>query len=186
MKSTDAKQILDKTDALDILDRTIDFIRNCDNKASIFLGVLGAILAIVLTTDGLGNLVSIIQTAFDQRTFCSILYLLILSGSIVATIFGLGCVLKVLGVQLDFSSEPGLDRDSKIFFKHISRNSYLCYKQKLLTSTEDNLINDITSQIYINSCICSDKYRYYKRGLSWSLWGIFSFIVLWIIGFFVF
>lgn len=56
---------MDKADALDILDRTIDFVRNCDNKASIFLGTFGVILTIVLTTEGLNNLILIVRTAIE-------------------------------------------------------------------------------------------------------------------------
>lgn len=182
MGAKDKTQHLDKSDALDILDRTIDFIRNCDNKASIFLGIFGVILTIVLTTEGLNNLMSIIQTAVEQKTFCNILYLLMFFGFAIITIVGLSQIIKILGVQVDFSSEKGLDGDSKIFFEHISKNKYSCYKKKLLTVTEEEFLNDITSQIYINSCICRDKYRHYKIGLRLTLIGFCGFIVLWVIG----
>lgn len=186
MEEKDKTQRLDKSDALDILDRTIDFIRNCDNKAAIFLGTFGVILTIALTTEGLNNLMSIIQAAIAQQTFCNVLYLLMMSGSIIATVFGLSQIIKVLGVKVDFSSEEGLDGDSKIFFEHISKNCYLSYKKKLLAITEEELLNDIASQIYINSCICRDKYRCYKHGLKWTLIGFCGFIVLWVIGIVIF
>ena len=182
MEEKDKARHLDKSDALDILDRTIDFIRNCDNKASIFLGIFGVILTIVLTTEGLNDLMSIIQASIEQKTFCNALYLLMISGSIITTIIGLSQIIRVLGVQVDFSSEEGLDGDSKIFFEHISKNKYLCYKKKLLDTTKDEFFNDIASQIYINSCICRDKYRHYKCGLRWTLIGFCGFIVLWVIG----
>ena len=61
MDTENKSHYVDKDGALDILDRTIGFVRNCDNKASIFLGTFGVILTIVLTTDGLDNLMSIVQ-----------------------------------------------------------------------------------------------------------------------------
>lgn len=186
MEGKDKARYLGKSDALDILDRTIDFIRNCDNKASIFLGIFGVILTIVLTTDGLNNLMSIIQAVFKQKSFCKVLYLLMISGTAITTMIGLSQVVRVLGVQVDFSSEEGLDGDSKIFFEHISKNKFSCYKKKFLTATEDEFLNDIISQIYINSCICRNKYRYYKFGLKWTLIGFCGFIVLWAIGVVIF
>ena len=123
MDTKNQTQCVDKADALDILDRTIDFVRNCDNKASIFLGTFGVILTIVLTTEGLNNLMSIVRTAIAQKTFCNALYLLLLAGSIIVMVFGLSQIIKVLGVKIDSSIEDGLDGDSKIFFEHIRKNN---------------------------------------------------------------
>ena len=140
MDTKNQTQCVDKADALDILDRTIDFVRNCDNKASIFLGTFGVILTIVLTTEGLNNLMSIVRTAIAQKTFCNALYLLLLAGSIIVMVFGLSQIIKEV------------------------------------------LLNDVISQIYINSCICHDKYKNYQCGLKWTLIGFCGFSVLWIIG----
>lgn len=182
MDTENKSHYVDKDGALDILDRTIGFVRNCDNKASIFLGTFGVILTIVLTTDGLDNLMSIVQAVITQGTFCSALYLLMMTGSIIAMIFGVSQIIRVLGVKVDSSAEEGLDGDSKIFFEHIQKSNYSEYKEKLLGMTEETFLNDIISQIYINSCICHDKYTNYKCGLKWTLIGFCGFSVLWIIG----
>lgn len=179
-------QYIDKTEALDILDRTIDFVRNCDNKASIFLGSFGVILTIVLTTEGLDSLMSIIRAATAHKTFCDVLYLLLMIGFMITMIFGLSQIIKVLDVTIDFATEEGLDRDSKVFFEHISKNNYLGYRNKLLSTTEEEFLNDITSQIYINSCICRDKYNKYRCGLKCTLIGSCGVAILWIIGVIIF
>ena len=62
MEASNNNEPFDKSDALDILDRTIDFVRTFDNKASIFLGFFGVILTIILTTEGANNLISIITS----------------------------------------------------------------------------------------------------------------------------
>ena len=180
------KQTVEKSDAIDILNRTIDFVRNCDNKASIFLGIFGVVLTIFLTTEGLDDLISILDAATTQRTFCNVFYLLLMIGSIITTTFGLCQIIKVLGVQVDFSKEEGLISDSKVFFECISRNNYLEYKNKLFTMSDEDFFNDVVSQIYINSRICSDKYRNYKCGFKWSLIGFSGFVVLWVIGMIIF
>jgi len=176
-------QAIDKADAIDILDRTIDFVRNCDNKASIFLGAFGVILTIVLTTDGVDNLASIFNSAIAQLSFCNILFLVLMLCAVVAVVVGLSQIIRVLGVKVESLKEEGIACDSKIFFEGIKKNTnYLTYKAKLFNMSDEEFLNDIASQIYINSCICSDKYKNYKCGLKWSLIGFIAFIVLWIIG----
>lgn len=186
MQNNTKEKCLDKTDAFDILDRTIDFIRNCENKASILLGTFGVILTILLTTEGINNLKSIIYDAVTHLTFCNILYLIMFATSIGITIYGLYRIIKVLGVEVDSPKEDGLDRDSKIFFEHVRKNKYLDYKNKLQNLSHDEMMNDITSQIYINSCICGEKYSNYKAGLKWTIIGFCGFLALWIIGIIIF
>lgn len=176
-------QTIEKADAIDILDRTIDFIRNCDNKASIILGIFGIIFTILLTTDGINNLVTVIKTAIIQISFCNIVYLIFLAASMIITLFGLSQIVRVLGAQVDFPNEDGLDNDSKIFFGHIAKNTgYISYRTKLLNITNDEFINDIISEIYINSNICNSKYKRYKCGLKWSIVGFFTFVAIWVCG----
>ncbi len=71
-------------------------------------------------------------------------------------------------------------------FEHIRKNQYLDYKNKLLTLSQDEMISEISSQIYINSCICSEKYSNYKIGLRCTVAGFSGFLVLWIIGTIIF
>jgi len=173
---------LKKTDLIDILDRTIGFIRNCDNKAAIFLGTVGVILTIVLTTDGLSSLLSIINSAIKQKSFFAILYLLTMFCAIISILFGLSQMIKVLDATIGFPSKAGLEENSVIFFEPISNNKYLEYKKRIYRTTEEEFLNDITSEIYINACICSGKYKNYKHGLRWTLCGFCVFMVFWAIG----
>jgi len=67
MDTKNQSQCMDKADALDILDRTIDFVRNCDNKASIFLGTFGAASIIETITYPLADMgFNVIQTIFED------------------------------------------------------------------------------------------------------------------------
>ena len=177
---------IDKDAALNILDRTIDFTRNSENKASIFLGIFGVILTIFLSTEGIRNIKSIIYSAVIHPTFCNILYLMVFFASICVTIYGLFKMLKVLDVNVETPNNEGLCNDTKIFFEHIRKNQYLDYKDKLLTLSQDEMISEIASQIYINSCICSEKYSNYKIGLRCTVVGFSGFLVLWTIGTIIF
>ena len=182
-RDIDLENIMKKEDLEATLDRTIGFVRNCDNKASIFLGVYGIILSIILTSDGIENICSVIKLMLDKQNCCSATHVLFIILSAVSIIVGLIYMVRVLCVQVDFEAEAELESDSKIFFEHIKKNgSFSNYKEKLLDLSENELLNDIASQIYINSCIASDKYRLYRRGIIFCMWGVFSFITLWIMG----
>ncbi len=186
MQNQDECKCIDKDAALDILDRTIDFTRNSENKASIFLGIFGVILTIFLSTEGIRSIKSVVHSATIHLTFCNILYLMAFFAFICATIYGLFKMLKVLDVNVETPNDVGLCNDTKIFFEHIRKNQYLDYKNKLLTLSQDEMISEISSQIYINSCICSEKYSNYKIGLRCTVAGFSGFLVLWIIGTIIF
>lgn len=63
--------------------------------------------------------------------------------------------------------EESLELDSKVYFENISKNNtYKGYKEKLYSLDEVSLMNDLTSQIYINSCICTAKFKRYNSTFS--------------------
>ena len=176
-------QNINESDGLDILDRNISFVQNCDNKASIFLGFFGVFFTIALTTDGITNIVSLINGFLAGTTLCSKIYLFLLAASAAIMVFGLFKIICVLFAQLEFPNESRLDVDSKIFFGHIAKNNnYSDYRMKLSNLSKEEYWNDIASQIYINSCICKNKYDLFNCGAKCSLIGFAGFISLWIIG----
>jgi hypothetical protein len=78
---------------------------------------------------------------------------------------------------------PSLELDSKIFFANIVKNkTYEKYKKKLLSLDEKDFLNDLISQIYINSNICTTKFNRYNKGLKLSFIGYGAFIILWAVG----
>lgn len=176
MEANNDNKHFDKSDALDILDRTIDFVRTFDNKASIFLGFLGVILTIIFTI-GANNLISIIHSAISIRSFCSVFYLLMIIGFSIAIGVGISRMIRVIDAEIDSHAEGGLNEESKMFFEHISKNNYMCYKSKLLSAATDDFLNNIISQIYINSLVCHHKYKNYKCGLKWTFIGLCGFSI---------
>ena len=170
------------SEATEILERTISFVQNCDNKASIVLGVYGIIFTIALTNDGISNLKEILKSALRLNTYSSILYVVMLILSIFITAFGVFRIIKVLEARISFSKGKGLVTDSKIFFGSISKDPYWKYRKKLLSMTEKDYLDNIITEIYINSCICSNKYQNYNCGLKYSIIGSIIFFALWIIG----
>ncbi|MFW6016467.1 MAG: Pycsar system effector family protein [bacterium] len=171
-----------KEDALNILDRIIGFINNCDNKTSIILGIVGVMLSIIFTSNSVNELQSIIRIAIRSSNY---IYLILLVLFIICLVCGIFYLVFSLFARTNCSSlnQKCLDLNSKLFFHHISNNnSFKEYKEKVLKCSKDEFINEIISQIYINSKICSKKYNYYNRGLILISVSFIGFALVWLIG----
>lgn len=174
-----------KEDALDTLDRTIGFINNCDNKTSIILGINGVMITILLSNEGVIELKNIMKSAITEGTVFSAIYLIILFLALAKLFYGIFKLLMVLFANTDCGdiNQEDLECDSKIFFGSICKNSeFKQYKEKLLNLTEEDYMNDIISQIYINSVICNKKFDNYKVGMKASIIGFLSFVFIWGLG----
>lgn len=179
MKDEKAKnRYLNSDNAIDILERTLGYIRNCDNKASVALGAYGVILTATLSTGGFSNLLQIARAAVGQRSGLGILYLAALTASAAAIFYGISLIVKVLGVKIDVSTEEGLVDESVMFFGNICQHGYLSYRKKLASMTEEAFFDDIASQIYRNARICCEKHQNYRRGLNCSLPGMAALFIL--------
>lgn len=180
---------IEKDDALDILDRTIGFVNNCDSKASVVLGVFGVLLTILFSSESITELKSIVKEAISAGTCSGVLYWVILSCTAVGFIFGIVKLLQVLFPKTDCDElkQDGLELNSKIFFGGICKSStYKKYKEKMMRCSEDEYLNDIISQIYLNSVICDKKFKNFKIGVLAALIGFFSFLAVWGIGIIVY
>lgn len=185
MASNDKKGSLNRADALDILDRTIGFINACDNKASIIFGGIGVVFAIVFSSDGIQKILSIFDAVKKSPSFCGIGYLALLIVSSGVLVLGLVFLILVLIARsnLPMNETKNFDANSKIFFGHIAnRKGYEQYKRAMLKASDEELLNDVLSQIYINSMICNKKYKYYNLGLKYSLIGFSALVLLLILG----
>ena len=174
-----------REDALDILDRTIGFINSCDNKAATVLGFFGVIIALIFTFDGISSITEIIGCLIRNVSFFYVLFLVFWFASLIVFGYGIYKLLSVLFAKIDCSDmmEDDFEMDSKIFFGDIAKNvTFKLYKKKLLSCDSEMIINDIISQIYINSVICQRKFNRYNNGLRSVLLGFVCFTILWIIG----
>ena len=169
--------------ATQTLDRNISFVANCDNKTSIVLASFGVLLAIILTNEGLNEILNIVKTCIATKTFCNILYLLCLAGATLVMVFGLFNLGSVLAANTTEEAIGKKDESSHIFFAGIRKNGdYETYNQKFLAMDRESLLNDLTEQIYINADIASIKYASYNRGLRCTAIGFLFFIALLLIG----
>ena len=184
MASENREYKIDHENAINILDRIIGFINNCDSKASIRLGVVGVVMALMFTADGIIEIKRIISLILSNPNFCDLFFFGLWIASMLVLCFGLYKFISVLTAKIDCNDrkQTKLDLNSKIFFGTIASQSYNEYEKKLIGLNEKDYLNDIISQIYINSIICNNKFKKYNMGLRFSLIGFITFIVLWGIG----
>ncbi|MDD4565088.1 MAG: DUF5706 domain-containing protein [Eubacteriales bacterium] len=176
----------EKRDELNqILDRNIAWIENCDSKTSIVLGCIGIIAGILLAADYVSRIIAIFRNFLETLSFWSVTYLIIAYASICTVAAGCLCLLLVLVAKINLKefAAKGVRTDSLIYFSSIARiKTMSSYKSKLRSMKDDELEEDLISQIYICSIICSKKFARYKIGLLLSVLGLISFAAMIIIG----
>lgn len=173
--------------ATQTLDRNIGFVINCDNKTSIVLATFGVLLAIILTNEGLNEIFNIVKACIAIKTFCSVLYLLCFAGAIFFMILGMFNLGSVLVAKTSEEAIGKKDENSRIFFTGIRKNGdYNTYHQKFCAMNKEDILNDLIEQIYINADIASIKYATYNRGLRRTIVGFVFFVVLLLIGIYIY
>ncbi len=137
----------------------------------------------------------LLMVIFNNNMFCDIITSIsLLHNNIVYFVFILFTLLIiVIGVYQLISAiratiEPDLFPDintevkvkSNIFFGSIyyDWHDYTSYKTYFNKMTKEDYINDLISQIYINSHIVEDKYRHYNVGLRCILLGSAFLIII--------
>lgn len=182
MKKSNDKHSISKTEELkSILDRTVLWNNGCDTKTGIILALIGVLLTMVLTNEGLKTYYRIIVLAFDVKAW---VYLFALLCAVLCLLFGLIKLISVLFASINITdfNQPALETDSKLFFGSISNNKFSEYKEKFLSMSEDDYINDLLSQIYINSKIANIKFKRYNLGVKTSILGFCGFILVFLLG----
>ena len=180
---------LDEEKALNVLDRTIRFVDSCDKKTSIALAFYGVVLTIFLSSENLKVLHLIISKAYFFGRYFGKIYLLFLGSSAIMFIYAMYSLLKVIVPQIKEKKFliDGIEKKSIIFFGDICQNKeYQEYRRRIDTVSKEEILNDIFSQIYINSLICDTKFKNYKTGVKIGTISAAIFMLLWIFGIFVY
>ncbi|MCK5129022.1 MAG: hypothetical protein KAQ68_04155 [Clostridiales bacterium] len=173
-----SKNKIKKSEALDILDRIIGFVYNADTKASIALGIFGAFLTIIITGDSIDNIKGIVEASSDSGKFLDCIFLIICALAIISFVVGMYKLVRVLFPNITIA------RESNIFFGSIAKNkSYKEYKSKLENLSKEDYLKDITSQIYINSKICTNKFKNFKFGILFAGCSTIVFLIMYLIGY---
>lgn len=173
--------------ATQTLERNIGFVTNCDNKTSIVLALIGVCLTIILTNDGLNAIDNIIKTCIETKTFCSIMYLLFLVGAIMVMVLGIFSLCAALIAKTSEEAKGLTITKSRIFFTGISKHeNFESYKEKFYKMSEQELLDELIAQIYINADIASQKYKKYNLGFKLVTVGFCLFVAILLIGIYLY
>lgn len=158
------------------LERVNAWIGNCDQKAGFLLAIIGVLVAILFSSDFIQSIMDIIVNPYKDyirnpennefkliRFIYSIFIVVSMTASIVSIIFALLSLTAAIDIKKykrDINNSELVD-NSLIFFGSISGRKYNDFKEMADVNYED----DLKSQIFINSTICTRKFKRYNISL---------------------
>lgn len=171
------------------LDRINGWINSCDSKAGTVLALTGVLLTIIFTNDGVAEMYNVLQSIIPPVNFCTVLYIGFLGISVLTLCYGIARLITTLIARIDANiyQQPEMITDSVLFFGKISdRASYQIFQNDILSIKKEDYLKDLLSQVYINSKIANEKYVNYNKGIKWTIIGFIAFIVMFLIGIFLY
>lgn len=186
-KEIDIKEHIEKSKIS--LERVNDWINSFDTKAETGLALVGVLLTLIFTNGGLSAMYELFKKVFPPKSFCTILYITFFVIAAGILLYGLAHLIFVLVAKIDMStfSEVGLETNSVLFFGSISKRPlYKDFYHDMTTQSKEDYLNDLISQIYINSKIAADKYLKYNRGIKWTFIGFIAFILIFVMGIYLY
>jgi len=150
------------------------WISNVDTKSSIIFTFFGIIITIIFTSKIGENIIHILsyKTANEINTITFVNFILcwlvvFLFIVIVLSIYNFFQTLKGR-INPNIYKQEGLNINSNIFFGTIANKEYLKFEEEVNNETKENFLKDINSQIFINSHIANQKFKFYNQSLLWT------------------
>lgn len=166
------------------LDRINGWINNCDQKTSILMAIEGVVLTIFCTSDYISlihkriiiPIYTYYKTGNGVFSLTNTIQICLLLAMFVFAFLSIFYSLQVIKGETDISvfKQPGIEEKSLIHFSSISNNSFNEFKRKVSSQSEKSLLNDLFSQIYINSSICYNKFKCHKKSVFYFCMFMFS------------
>lgn len=172
-----------KNDLIDRLDRILAWTNNCDTKTSIILATFGILTTLFGSEFFIEKFKTIIFYNLVSIDFAKFIFLLSLTTGFCCYLMGLSFLILELFPSLITKKNHNLNQSSSFFFGMIINKELAVFKQEILSLNVDEEIDDLISQVYINSVICDRKYHFVKRGVFFSCLGFLSICVLFCIGY---
>lgn len=149
------------------LERVNGWIGNCDQKASFLLALVGVVSAIICTSDILSRVKTTLVTPFITywkdgvgsfdivRLFLALALICGILSLLLAMYFLLLCLWAE--TNYDKFNQFGIEEKSLLFYGSVAKMKYDEFRK-----ASNDYENDLQSQLYINSAICSKKFERYK------------------------
>ncbi|OBA05420.1 hypothetical protein A9D36_09435 [Bacillus subtilis] len=173
-----------KDDAYKNLDRINYWITNSDSKSSFVLAFLGIFLGVLFSSELLYDVLRKIGQILLVHDFKKLSFYLAALSSIILTgflfLFGAACkfILDSLKPKVDSNEfiDYGIKANSNLHFQSIAEKNFKeFYSENKRIDSEEDLIKDIESQVYINSLIATEKFTSFKKAMSFTKWSLLFF-----------
>ena len=155
-----------------ILNNTKEWINNVDIKISILIAFMGVILGYILIDSNIDFIERIIMTINNNSiSFSKIIKGLLVLLLYINTVFSIIKLIYALKGKINIKEfkESGITLNSLVFYGSIAKYNYEEFNKKMENQTQQKNINDILSQAYINSKICTKKFKDYNTGLNMTM-----------------
>lgn len=159
------------------------WISNCDTKSSFILTFYGVVLTIIFTSNTGSEMISALSFSKAEIVNCeSFGYFILLVVTIcflITSIITFSQIYLTLKGRIDSKTyqQAGLKTDSNIFFSSIASKSFQTFESESNNGDEATYLNDLNSQIYINSKIVDKKFKHYNKSLFWMFISLGIFIL---------
>lgn len=145
MDKTESDEALkDKTSAAEyVLQATIEWVPRVDNRISILLGVLVAMIGTIL----------VVAPPIDKWSDAAIITSMATGASLIVAAFGM--------FKATFPVTKG-PTDSRIFFGSVGKRKAADYAAGFLAQSKSDYLDDLLAQIHRNAEIVSAKFKHIK------------------------
>ncbi|AZR74071.1 hypothetical protein BBF96_12090 [Anoxybacter fermentans] len=180
---------MNKDDSYRNLDRVNNWISNCDTKTSFILAFIGVFAGILFTSNLISNIFTKILKALSELKLeyiqgtLSIFSFLSLIFFIFFLSKGTIKLLNALTANINIFEDEDFVTNSNLFFGSISTKNFQDFRQEINQLSEEDLLKDIDSQTYINSIICTIKFKNYNAGIKNIKYSLLFFLILIILEF---
>ncbi|MCH8491505.1 MAG: hypothetical protein LAT81_16495 [Oceanicaulis sp.] len=162
------------------------WISNCDTKSSFILTFFGVVLTIIFTSNTGGDMINTfsynLADEINIESFGNFILLIMSISFFLASSITFFYIYSTLKGRIDSSvyQQNRLNINSNIFFGSISLKSFEDFENQITIEDEPTYLNDLYSQIYINSKIVDTKFKHYNKSLVWMFvtFGIFIIYVI--------
>lgn len=176
----DKEKIENSTKKLEFVNQ---WISNCDTKSSFVLAFYGIVLTIIFTSDIGKEIINTLSfnrsEKINYRSFRNFILFLATITFIVTSIVTLYQIYSTLKGRIDSEiyKQGGLNTKSNIFFSSIASKTFDDFENESNSQDETNYLNDLNSQIYINSKVVFEKFKHYNKSLFWMFISLVIFVV---------
>lgn len=148
-----------------------NWISNCDSKSSYILTFFGVVITIIFTSSTGVSIIEVLHysksASCNIPTFLNFLLFLISILFIVSAISTFIFTYLTLKARIDpkIYKQQDLITSSNIFYGTVCSKSFKEFNDEVKNESSEDYLNDLNSQIYINSNIANAKFKNYNLSL---------------------